>query len=199
MRVLLVGLPRLVRETLEAHLTDQGHEVVTLRWTLDLATASLPAPSPWLPIVVLLGQAICVEELRVLAGLQGRQPGVTVLAMDHGWSPPADGPRIDGWLKEDLGVEELDRELRAGRHGPRAAAHRHAWTPDDELSPRERQIARLLVRGCSSSQIAAELSLSVSTVHAHVQSLMRKLGARDRLEAVHRYLAARSPLDLWSA
>jgi DNA-binding NarL/FixJ family response regulator len=199
MRVLSVGLARLVRETLEACLVERGHEVVTLQETLDVATATESELPPRATTVVLLGPKVTAEELRVLAGLQSRAPGVSVLATDPGWAAPAAAPRIDAWLDEDLGVDGLDRAVRGGWRGSRTPARRHSWTPDDELTPRERQVARLLVGGRSSSQIAGELDLSVSTVHAHVQSLMRKLGARDRLEAVHRYLAARSPLDLWSA
>jgi DNA-binding NarL/FixJ family response regulator len=198
MRVLLLGLQRLVRETLEDHLSTRGHDVVALHETLDCAAAAPSGATTQVSLAVLLGQRATPEELRAVAGLQSRAPRVTVLSLEVGLAVPREGPRVDAGLDEDLSADELDRALAgAPRARPRTA--RPSWTPDDELSRREQQIARLLVSGWSSAQIAAELDLSVSTVHAHVQSLMRKLGARDRIEAVHRYLAARSPLDLWTA
>ncbi|ONI74165.1 hypothetical protein BWI15_12440 [Kribbella sp. ALI-6-A] len=48
------------------------------------------------------------------------------------------------------------------------------------LSPRELEVARLAARGLSNSRIAAELSLSVSTVEDHLTNAMRKLKIRSR-------------------
>ncbi|WP_158307293.1 LuxR family transcriptional regulator [Kribbella flavida] len=48
------------------------------------------------------------------------------------------------------------------------------------LSPREHEVARLAARGLSNNRIAAELSLSVSTVEDHLSRAMRKLKIRSR-------------------
>jgi DNA-binding NarL/FixJ family response regulator len=50
------------------------------------------------------------------------------------------------------------------------------------LSPRELEVARLAARGFTNSRIAAELSLSVSTVEDHLTKAMRKLKIRSRRE-----------------
>nr|BBH94347.1 hypothetical protein KTA_25460 [Thermogemmatispora argillosa] len=52
------------------------------------------------------------------------------------------------------------------------------------LTPREREILQLLSSGASSRAIAQQLSLSVDGVNAHIQGLMRKLKARNRIQAV---------------
>jgi len=44
----------------------------------------------------------------------------------------------------------------------------------------------LMARGLENQAIATELAIGYSTVRAHVRSLMAKLGARSRLEAVVR-------------
>jgi DNA-binding CsgD family transcriptional regulator len=49
---------------------------------------------------------------------------------------------------------------------------------------RERQIADLLRQDLSNSQIAAGLSIEISTVKHHVHNLLRKIGVRRRSEAV---------------
>jgi DNA-binding NarL/FixJ family response regulator len=65
------------------------------------------------------------------------------------------------------------------RHGTRATAH-----PVDRLTPREREVLVLMARGLSNAEVAAELVLSTGTVKTHVASLLGKLGARDRVQAV---------------
>jgi two-component system, NarL family, nitrate/nitrite response regulator NarL len=52
------------------------------------------------------------------------------------------------------------------------------------LSPREREVLRLLAGGGSYAEIGSELFLSPDTVRAHAQRAMTKLGARTRTQAV---------------
>jgi DNA-binding CsgD family transcriptional regulator len=66
-----------------------------------------------------------------------------------------------------------------------------ADVPDDPpteeipgLTPRQHEVLRLLQRGHSTEQIAAELNISRDTVRNHVADLLRALGAKSRLEAV---------------
>ena len=54
------------------------------------------------------------------------------------------------------------------------------------LTGRERDVLMLMARGLENQAIASELAIGYSTVRAHVRSLMAKLGARSRLEAVVR-------------
>ena len=55
---------------------------------------------------------------------------------------------------------------------------------EDELTPRETQVLRLLARGTSTDRIRRKLEVRKSTVRTHIQHLLRKLGAHNRLEAV---------------
>jgi DNA-binding NarL/FixJ family response regulator len=71
----------------------------------------------------------------------------------------------------------LERFGDNGAHEPTAAQL-------GDLTERELEILRLVAEGLSNAEIAARLVLSETTVKTHVSNLLRKLGVRDRVQAV---------------
>jgi DNA-binding NarL/FixJ family response regulator len=71
---------------------------------------------------------------------------------------------------------ELQRLLLAERTEPVNAT--------EPLTPRELEVLYLLASGASTGAAAASLGISTATLRAHVQAVLRKLGAHSRLEAV---------------
>jgi DNA-binding NarL/FixJ family response regulator len=103
-----------------------------------------------------------------------------------------------GFLLKDVEPEELVDAIRvvaAGNAllGPtvthrlleRFAGSKSDAPPSlDELTERELDILRLIAGGLSNAEIAERLVVSETTVKSHVSAVLRKLGVRDRVQAV---------------
>jgi two-component system, NarL family, response regulator DesR len=91
-----------------------------------------------------------------------------------------------GYLLKDAPAATLADALRrvSGGHrviDPELATE--AWTEEDPLSDRERQVLRLAADGASSGDIAGALRLSEGTVRNYLSEAISKLGANNRVEA----------------
>jgi two-component system response regulator DesR len=97
--------------------------------------------------------------------------------------------RVHGFVGKDSPPAELAEYLRRVARGERVidpALAVAAWTaPRSPLNERESAILRAVAEGLTSTEIAKMLHLSAGTVRNHLSSIMRKTGARTRLEAVH--------------
>ncbi|MFT7837594.1 response regulator transcription factor [Saccharothrix sp. BKS2] len=84
--------------------------------------------------------------------------------------------RGDALLAPSVTRRLLDRLVRAlPAPSPRAL---------DVLTGREREVLRLVALALSNTEIAAHLVLTEATVKTHVSAVLRKLGLRDRVQAV---------------
>jgi DNA-binding CsgD family transcriptional regulator len=121
-------------------------------------------------------------------------PVVLVSAADPTELPP----RVRALLPLDASVRTIVSAARLVAEGltvlPDSAMDwsvtdlgQHEYTlvaPAVALTPREKQVLQLLAAGASNKVIARLLNVSVHTVKFHVASVLRKLGAGGRLEAV---------------
>ena len=90
------------------------------------------------------------------------------------------GERVFTPEQERVAVAELGRLARQARESSGVRA---------SLTERELQILELVSRGLTVKQVATRLGLSPRTVETHVAKLYRKLGVRNRVQAVSRAAA----------
>jgi two-component system, NarL family, response regulator DesR len=93
---------------------------------------------------------------------------------------------VRGYLLKDAPSAQLAKALREVHSGGRVIDPQlamAAWTEQDPLSDRERQVLRLAGEGVSSAEIAKQLNLSQGTVRNYLSESMSKLGAANRIEA----------------
>lgn len=155
------------------------------------------------PDVVLLDDT-AGEGAQVVELLAGGETGLVLLA--EGGHPIATlaGASLPGWacLLKEADAEAIAAAVRAVAAGlivldpslaPRPTASpalgHTALLPDERLTAREREVLRLVADGLQNRQIAARLHISPHTAKFHVASILAKLGAASRTEAVT--LAAR--------
>jgi two-component system, NarL family, nitrate/nitrite response regulator NarL len=205
MRVVIADPHRAFAEAVSSLLRRAGHDVVTCTTQLDavfsvtaseqvdvcLLDASMPGED--LPSAV---KRLVAEAPRtafvLLAGSSGPDLAAGLAAGAHGAA-----------LKTDEFVEILrvmagaasGRAARSGRAGAvlsmaalgrlRAQRRRGAVGDVSEgLTHREQETLAQLVQGQSTSGIARSMGVRVSTARSHVDSVLSKLGAHTRLEAV---------------
>lgn len=192
-RIYLVDDHPIVRDGLRTVLQGAGHEVVGEGEDAERALADIAALQPQLLLLDLnLGAR---SGLELLGALKARSLAVRTLVLTMSALPRNVGEALRlgalGYVLKDSPTRELLAAVEAvaqgRRHlGPGVAdllvQELAAPAQDDPialLSPRERQIARLVVQGRTSAAIGAQLKLSPSTVDTYRSRLMAKLGVGD--------------------
>jgi len=108
-----------------------------------------------------------------------------------------------GFLEVGIGAHALQRAVRGAVRGDLAMSGdwarrvvRFMTSRDGRgatlagglgLTARELEVMRLLAEGLTARQIGASLGISTRTAEGHVAQILRRLGARNRAEAVRRY------------
>lgn len=105
------------------------------------------------------------------------------------------------YLLKNIPAARLAEAIRASHHGlpilsPEITSsfservEPPALPPGNELTSREKEVLNLMAAGLANAMIARKLFISVNTVKNHVSSILAKMGASSRTEAVSRALQA---------
>ncbi|MGH2997343.1 MAG: response regulator [Gaiellaceae bacterium] len=138
-----------------------------------------------------------VEAIRLI---RERRPSTRVIVLtsfvDDDKVFPAVRAGAAGYLLKDVQPQELVSAIRTV-HGGEALLHPAVAARlmeefaaagerprrSELLTPRERQVMRLIARGLANKAIARELEVSEKTVKTHVSNILGKLGLTDRTQA----------------
>ncbi len=201
-RVLIAGDIRLYRDGLALHLGQRaGFAVVAV---VDDRASTVRAARDLLPDALLIDMAMA-ESLTTVRELREEAPAVRVIALtvpevERAVIACAEAG-IAGYVPRNGSLEDLDAAVECAvrnesivspsiaaslmRRVAALAADRNG-PATESLTAREVDIVRLIDQGCSNKQIAARLSIELSTVKNHVHNVLEKLGVQRRSEAAAR-------------
>ncbi len=196
--LLIVDDHRMFAESLARLLSDDdGIEVLGIAGS---AMEAIDMAGGLRPRVVLMDYHLPDRDgVAAAAVIRDRNPEVMVVMLtgssDDAILLAAIDAGCSGFLTKDRAAAEVAEAVRAAAAGealispavlsrllPKLARTQRAI--GDDLSDREREILELLARGWTNKVIASELFLSVNTIRNHVQSVLAKLDAHSKLEAV---------------
>jgi DNA-binding NarL/FixJ family response regulator len=182
--------------TVEAASLDEAFDVLaTAEGRIDLALFDLRMPGMESP-ANLAAVRECYPDLRIAVVSAAQERQQILAALEAG---------VNGYVPKSFTPAELVRALKvviggdifvpaflaqipsADRVSSQRLEARVAQTSapeaNDLMSPRQRQVLELVVKGYSNKQIAGELSLAVGTVKVHVAAILRHLGVANRAAA----------------
>lgn len=196
-RLVLVDDHAIVREGLRTLLEVEGFEVVGEAGDAESA----------MPLIAELGPDVVLMDL-LMPGMNGldatrelvaRHPHVRILVLSSATEELLVRQALEagawGYLPKEVGRAALGEAIR-GIVGGQRMVHPEAeralrdglrnlrGAPLEELTPREQSVLELLAEGRSNRQIGGRLNLTEGTVKGYVSTVLDKLGAQDRTEAV---------------
>ncbi|MEU3766726.1 response regulator transcription factor [Amycolatopsis keratiniphila] len=132
------------------------------------------------------------DGLTAAAELHEQLPGVRTLILTSLGSPGtlrrALAAKVNGFLRKDAPADRLANAVRgvaAGRRVVDGDLALAAWDSEEcPLTAREIEVLRLASVGSDPTEIAAELFLSAGTVRNYLTTIVSKLSARNRVDAV---------------
>ncbi|MBL8920804.1 MAG: response regulator transcription factor [Myxococcaceae bacterium] len=137
------------------------------------------------------------KALAEMKNLQLKRPLLALAEKEHVADALAAGaqaviPRNSSAAKLEVAIAAVQKGLTVTEPGwlnastAQSAVEPGARSIDDNLTPREHEVLVLLAEGLSNKQIAAKLSISEHTAKFHVNSILQKMDAQKRVEAVVR-------------
>lgn len=195
-RIVVVDDHPVVREGLVASLEDDPEFQVV--GAAGSAEQALPLVTTQQPDIILLDLELPgVNGLAAIPALLAAHPGTRILILTAYDTDErvlgALRAGAQGYLLKGASLEEIARAIRAVHAGESYLAPRIATKVLAELGPRkrpaalshrEREVLRLVAGGRSNKQIAQALAITERTVKFHVTSILNKLGAENRAQAV---------------
>jgi two-component system, NarL family, response regulator DesR len=187
----------LIRAGLVACLSKAGDiEVVA---ELDRREPVLPTVCTLRPDVAVIDDDIAGHDgFAVIQALHTITPSCHTLIMANRPSPgdlrKAVAAHATGFVLKNTAPENISEAIRLVAKGMKALDPELAFAtldaPVNPMTPRECDVLRLAAGGAATAEIAGQLCLTAGTVRNHISSILTKIGARNRVDAIR--IAVRS-------
>ena len=196
-RVLLVDdhtvVRRGLRKILESAVSTDGIEVIG---EAGNGGDAIEAAVALHPDVVLMDVGLPgMNGIEATRRIQAAAPGTAVLMLsihsDDQYVQQSLAAGAKGYVLKDADAQELMAAIVSVRKGETFLSHTLSttsgdvgrWSPD-ALSPREREVLRMISAGRTSREVAAALGLSINTVETHRRHIIGKLDLHSTAELV---------------
>ena len=181
----------LIRAGLVSCISQAGDiEVVA---ELDRREPVVPTVCSLRPDVAVIDDDIaCHDGFAVIRALYTTTPSCHTLIVASRPNPgdlrKAIAAHATGFVLKDSSPENISEAIRQVAKGNRALDPELAFAtldaPANPMTPRECDVLRLAAGGASTAEIARQLCLTAGTVRNHVSSILTKVGARNRVDAI---------------
>ena len=190
-RILIAEHVALVRAGLVACMSQECDiEVVA---EVDRREPVLHAVSSLHPDVAIIDDEIASDdEFAVIRAVYSASPSCRTLIMATKPRPcdlrKAVAAHATGFVSKDASPERIGAAIRQVAKGRKALDSDLAFaaldSPVNPMTQRERSVLRLAAAGAPTAEIAMQLCLAGGTVRNHISSIITKVGARNRVDAI---------------
>lgn len=188
MKVLIVDDHEVVRHGLQSAVESHGHQVVAVAGSISQARAFMAKSNPEALIVDINLPDGSGFELVSWARKISPQIAIIILTLNDGadYVRAAKNSGANAFVVKNAPLSELLAALDFAHLSPHSFSSKLIYTPilDKGLSAREMDVLHSISHGLSNSAIAINLFISVSTVKTHVSSILQKLEADNRVQAL---------------
>jgi len=190
-RTLIAERIALLRAGLVACITrEQDIDVVA---EVDRCEPVVPTASALQPDVVVIDDDIAsINDFAIVRALHSASPFCRTLILASNPRPcdlrKAVAAHATGFVRKDASPENVNAAIRRVAKGMKALDPDLAFAtldvPVNPMTQRECTVLRLAAAGAPTAEIAGRLFLTTGTVRNHISSIIMKVGARNRVDAI---------------
>ena len=188
MKVLIVDDHAVVRYGLKSAIETHGYEVVAVAGSINEAKAFTAQTNPDVIIVDLNLPDGSGFDVVLWARKVSPITAIVVLTLNDGadYVRAAQSAGANAFIVKNAPISDLLAAIDFSISSPSSFSSKHILSTgvDSGLTARELDVLQSISHGLSNATIATKLFISVSTVKTHVSSILRKLDADSRVQAL---------------
>jgi len=188
MKVLIVDDHAVVRHGLKSAIESHGYQVVAEAGSINEAKAFMAQTNPDAIVVDINLPDGSGFDLVSWSRKISPATAIVVLTLNDGedYVRAAKSAGANAYIVKSAPLTDVTAALDFALSSPDSFSSKHIYVTgiDSGLSSREIDVLQSINLGLSNTEIATDLYISISTVKTHVSSILRKLDANNRVQAL---------------